>query len=183
MMRQREFDFGQPQPASIPPIEPWLELGRRLLSGSGHAAAASELQVRWNPRMRSSAGRAFTAKRLIELNPKLAAFGEGEIEATFRHELAHLLAVLRAGGRRIAAHGQEWREACRDLGIPGEKACHQLPLPKRDVARRHRYRCPGCGTEYRRVKPFRSAVACMACCRKHHRGKYHDRFRLVKIRA
>ena len=37
-----------------------------------------------------------------------------EVDRTLRHELAHLLAQWRVGRRRIAPHGKEWRQACRD---------------------------------------------------------------------
>ena len=30
----------------------------------------------------------------------------------------------------IAPHGAEWRQACRDLGIPNESRCHDLPLKR-----------------------------------------------------
>jgi predicted SprT family Zn-dependent metalloprotease len=158
------------------------EMGRRLLEQAGWKDAAGKLAVRWNAKMRSSAGRAFPDKMLVELNPRLVAFGEGEIANTFLHELAHLLAHLRAGRRRIPAHGSEWKRACADLGIPGEAACHRLPLPRRQVSRRHVYRCPACGSEIRRARPFRTAVACIGCCRRHAKGRYDERFRLVKLR-
>src|SRR6266446_8423633 len=51
-----------------------------------------------------------------------------EVDRTLRHELAHLLAQFRVGRRRIAPHGPEWREACRDLGIADEARCHNLPF-------------------------------------------------------
>ena len=83
----------------------------------------------------------------------------------------------------ITRHGPEWRRACRDLGIGDEKRCHDLPLPRREQARRYRYRCPACGLEVRRVRPIRARSACLACCRRHNRGRYDDRFRFVRERA
>src|ERR1700730_17806348 len=56
-----------------------------------------------------------------------AAFDD-EIDRTLRHELAHLLAQFRAGRRRISPHGEEWRQACHDLGIGDEVRCHNLPF-------------------------------------------------------
>jgi predicted SprT family Zn-dependent metalloprotease len=184
LIRQLEFVFDRPKPCGEPPpVAPLLDLARQLLAGIGWATGAEKVVVRWNARMRSAAGRAYTRKLVVELNPRLAGFGESEIEQTLRHELAHLVAGWRAGSKRIPPHGAEWRRACADLGIRGEKACHRLPLPARAVARNHTYRCPVCGVEFRRVRPFRAAVACMNCCRKHNRGRYDQRFRLEKVRV
>ena len=113
--------------------------------------------------MRSTAGTAFVAKALITLNPRLREFGDEEVDRTLRHELAHLLAHHRAGRRRIAPHGPEWQQACRDLGLRDEKRCHTLPLPRRELAARHFYRCPACAQEVKRVRPFRRKTACLDC--------------------
>jgi predicted SprT family Zn-dependent metalloprotease len=131
--------------------------------------------------MRSTAGTALVGKSLITLNPRLRELGEEEVDRTLRHELAHLLAQFRVGRRHIAPHGAEWQRACRDLGIAGEKRCHTLPLPRRELAARHFYRCPVCAQEIRRVQPFRRKTACLDCCRRHSRGRYDERFRFVKV--
>lgn len=159
-----------------------LEAEARLwLRRLGCEELARLIRIRWNSRMRTTAGVACYGRSLIILNPKLARFGTGEIDKTLRHELAHLLAKFRAGRRRIAPHGPEWRAACRDLGLPDEKRCHDLPLPRARRAARHLYRCPHCREEIARVRPFRRRVACLACCRAHNGGRYHEQFRLVKI--
>jgi predicted SprT family Zn-dependent metalloprotease len=155
---------------------------RDLLRGIGCDALAGKVRVIFNTRMTSTAGTANHAKSLITLNPRITEFGEAEVDTTLRHELAHLVARERCARRRIAPHGSEWRAACALLGIAGESRCHTLPLPRRVVARRHLYRCGGCGEEIRRTRPFRRRVACLACCRAHNRGHYDERFRLVKIR-
>lgn len=141
------------------------------------------VSVQWNGRMTSSAGRAIWPDCLIELNPRLRQLGEDQIWHTLRHELAHLVAYERCGRRRIAPHGPEWRQACADLGIPGESPYHDLPLPTRQVQRRHLYICRHCRTELERVRPLRRAVACYECCRKYNQGRYDDRFRMVKQSA
>lgn len=141
-----------------------------------------DARVSWNRRMRSSAGRAFWPECLIELNPRLKDFGEEELWSTLRHELAHLVAYARAGRRRIAPHGAEWRQACIELGIPNEQPYHDLPLPSHKMKRRHLYVCRHCEVEWWRVRPFRRAVACYECCRKHNGGQYDERFRMVKKR-
>lgn len=156
---------------------------RELVRALGCDELAAQITVCWNQRMRSTAGLANYAKSLVTLNPKLAQFGDEEIDKTLRHELAHLVARFRAGRRRIAPHGAEWKRACRDLGMSDEKRCHNLPLPRRQVRRKHIYRCPNCRIEIRRVRPFRAMVACLACCRQQGNGRFNERFRLVKVRA
>ena len=167
--------------ASAPPVDSILETARTLLNAAGAPALAARVRVEWNARMRSTAGVAFPSRSLVRLNPRLREFGDDEIDRTLRHELAHLLAHERAGRRRIAPHGKEWRRACIDLGVRDEKRTHDLPLPRRKVARRHHYRCPACGTTIGRVKPLARGSACIRCCRTHNRGRYDARFRFERI--
>jgi SprT protein len=167
------------QPSQLPDL---TEEARQSLGALGYHALASTVKVVWNRRMQTSAGRAFAREGRIELNPRLISFGEEEVRLTLKHELAHLLAHHRAGRRRIAPHGVEWRKACADLGIPSETRCHNLPLPRRTVRKRFAYQCPACKQEIRRVKKMRGPAACLACCRAHNGGRYTDRFRFVPIR-
>lgn len=141
---------------------------------------ARRVAVSWNPRMRTTAGRAWWPARRIELNAKLREFPEEELWRTLKHELAHLVAYERAGRRRIDPHGREWQMACAEIGIPGEKTFHTLPLKGRRLKRKHAYVCPSCLTSIHRVKPIKKAVACYSCCRKFNSGLYHDRFRLIE---
>jgi SprT protein len=151
---------------------------RELLRTHGAVRIARELRVQWNARLKSCAGRADYRRKLISLNPRLREHGAAEIEQTLRHELAHLLAQARAGRRRVAPHGVEWRTACCDLGIDGEPRCHNLPFPISQRARRFLYKCPQCRSSFPRVHRIRRAVACLACCRTHNRGQFDARFRL-----
>jgi ribosomal protein S27E len=82
---------------------------------------------------------------------------------------------------RPEATETEWREACRDLGIPDEKRTHQLPFVARRMRRRYQLRCPGCGESHTRVRRPRRRIACLACCRLHCSGAYDDRFRFQVI--
>jgi len=168
-----------PKTDALPDLE---EMARGLLRGIGCTTLANAVQVRWHARLRTTAGQAFYAKSLVRLNPKLVQFGMEEVDKTLRHELAHLVARSRAGKRRIEPHGAEWRKACRDLGLANEKRCHDLPLARTSQRIRHRYECPNCKHSYDRVRPFRRAVACLVCCRAMARGKYDERFRLVKVK-
>jgi hypothetical protein len=156
--------------------------------------------------MQSAAGRADFRGKLISLNPllleldpglarsecsigkldclkqsSLTSNGQGdhdEIERTLRHELGHLLAQWRVGRRRIAPHGIEWRQACRDLGIADEVRCHNLPFATKVYPARYVYRRPNCKQEFLRVRRIRRAIACLACCRAYNRGEFDPRFRL-----
>lgn len=167
-----------------PRLQPDLDLAlkaRELLSAAGAFRIASDVRVEWNPRLKSCAGRADYRSKLISLNPQLQPHGFAEIDRTLRHELAHLLAQSRAGRRRILPHGTEWQAACRDLGIGDERRCHNLPLPVAVRARRFLYKCPNCRRDFPRVRRIRRAIACLACCRAHNRGKFHARFRLQLV--
>lgn len=158
---------------------------RDLLRAHDAARIASHIHVEWNCRLKTCAARADYPRKLILLNPLLHHHGAEEIERTFLHEVAHLLAQFRAGRRRISPHGREWRKACHDLGIGHEKRCHMLPFPVRHRKPRFLYRCPNCRHEFPRVRPIRRAVACLACCRAHNKGRFDKRFRLkaVQIRC
>ncbi len=163
----------------VPPIEGLRTVALNLLRDAGANALAGKLVLRWNPRLRNTAGMAYPGRHLITLNPRLALFGDEEIDRTLRHELAHLLAQDRVGRKRIDPHGKEWKQACADLGLAGEKRTHDLPLPRHRVSPRFFYLCPGCGFELKRVRPLRRNSACVKCCRTHNRGRYDARFRFV----
>ncbi len=159
--------------------DPILEkLSRQLLSQAG--CRNLPLTVRWNPRLRTTAGLACWHTKTITLNPGLIELSPAEVQRTLRHELAHFLAQYRAGRKHIPAHGAEWRQACRDLGIPREPRCHDLPFKRAKMERKFFYACRECGTSLARVRPVKKRVACLKCCRKHNAGKYHDRFRFVQ---
>lgn len=141
---------------------------------------ARKVVVTWNPRMQTTAGRAWWPDRAIELNPKLNECGSEELWRTLKHELAHLVAYERCGRRKIEPHGREWQAACVELGIPGEQPYHTLPFKRRRMKRNHAYICSNCFAVIHRVKPIKKAVACYECCRKFNSGAYHDRYRLIK---
>jgi len=148
-----------------------------LLCSLGAKRIATELRVEWNSRLQTAAGRADYRNKLISVNPGLVEHPE-EIDRTLRHELAHILAQFRAGRRRISPHGLEWQQACRDLGIAGEKRCHTLPFQAKRYAPRFIYHCPNCGRDFPRVRKLKRTVACLACCRAHNGGEFDVRFRL-----
>ncbi|MFZ4115862.1 MAG: SprT-like domain-containing protein [Chthoniobacterales bacterium] len=144
-------------------------------------ALAGRLRVSWNPKLRTTAGLALYHSWEVVLNPKLKIISDAEVEKTLRHELAHLLARDRSGKKKIAPHGKEWRQACIDLGIPKEKATHQLPFVRTKQQRNFFYRCPACREILSRVRQPRCDIACLKCCRKHAGGRYDKRFRYEMI--
>jgi SprT protein len=156
---------------------------RAILQQCGAHALVPVVRVEWNSRLRSAAGRADYRRSLVSLNPRLREHGEAEIDRTLRHELAHLVAHLRAGRRRISPHGSEWRRACVDVGIAGEARCHTLPFPTRQQTRRYLYRCPCCSRDFPRVRKIRRRVACLACCRRFAQGQFSARFQLQLVRG
>ena len=155
---------------------------RELLRSLGAKRIAEVLRVEWNSRLKTAAGRADYRRKLISLNPRLVEHPE-EIDRTLRHELAHILAQFREKSRRrISPHGPEWQQACRDLGIGGEKRCHTLPFPAKRYAPRFIYRCPNCQRDFPRVRRIKRTVACLDCCRAHNGGEFDARFRLQIVR-
>jgi len=181
--RQLEFLFEAPEEVlALPPASVLRKRASALLYNLGAQNLAARLRVYWNDRMRTTVGRADFRRSLILLNPALQKFGYAEIDRTLRHELAHLLAYCRSR-RRILPHGREWRQACCDLGIPGERAGHTLPLVGRALRRRYLYHCKNCQRHFSRVRRIRHATACLACCRRFSGGEYDERFRLHLVKG
>lgn len=160
------------------------EIAAKFARGLQLPKLAESVEVAWNSRMRTAAGRAFFKTNRIELNPKLQALPEErrplEIQNTFLHELAHLVSFARSKGKRIQPHGPEWKQACADLGIPGEDRCHALDFQPRRMKRRFAYECLSCGSVVERVRKLRRPVACFQCCKLHNQGRFDPRFKLVE---
>src|SRR5438093_12275418 len=120
-------------PASKMPASPTAETAvllqnaRELLRSLGAAHIAGELHVEWNSRLKTAAGRADCRQKLISLNPQLVEHPT-EIDRTLRHELAHILAQLCTGRRRIPPHGHASRKARVDWGRAHEERCHNPPF-------------------------------------------------------
>lgn len=184
--RGQQLDFVFPSALSLVVLgrDPALEArAREILSALDAEQLAAKIHVEWNARLFSAAGRADSRRNLVSLNPRLREHDAAEIERTLRHELAHLLAQSRAGGRRISPHGTEWRKACRDLGIADEERCHTLPFPVKQRPRRFLYRCSRCGKDFPRVRRIKRRVACLECCRKFNRGKFDPKAQLRLVQS
>jgi SprT protein len=168
-------------------IDPVLtQEARKWLTDLGCDAAAERVQVVWNPRLQTTAGTACVYTTRIELNPRLAQIGQAQIQRTLRHEVAHVVAYVRAGRRakQLQTHGPEWRRACVELGIGGEPAYHDLPFERRTMARKYTYECPSCGLIVDRVRKFGRFTACYRCCKEKNHGHYDAKyqFRMVDQR-
>ncbi len=173
----------QPPETSLEDIRHHLEEQARLLALNLRLhSLAARLTVVWNTRLRTTAGRAFYRRTRIELNPRLLSISWEEVDRTLRHELAHLVVRERFPRKRLPAHGTEWKKACRDLGINGEKRCHNLPFERTRMTRKFFYRCPACGKEVGRVKRITQDVACYDCCQQYNGGQYAARYRLEERR-
>jgi len=157
--------------------DPILEMQARDLLLPHAADLSTRIVVGWNSRMRTAAGVALPSRHEVWLNPLLEGVSREEVERTLLHELAHLLTAHRHPRRKLSPHGEEWRKACRDLGIAGESRTHSLPFSGRRLRRRFILRCPACGAVHTRVRRPREGVACLSCCRIHNGGNYHERFR------
>jgi predicted SprT family Zn-dependent metalloprotease len=116
------------------PATDWLELRVAELFRVWRVPSGPAVSVGWNPRLQTTAGRAFAAENRIELNPELLGDWPDEIPAILGHEAAHV-AAHRLFGPRVAAHGRHWRALMRLVGLPPEIA-HDMPV--RTAARRRR---------------------------------------------
>jgi predicted SprT family Zn-dependent metalloprotease len=157
--------------------DPALEAKVRMALHAVDPALGDLVTAGWNSRMRTTAGVAVLGQNQIWLNPALREVSSEEVERTLLHELAHLLARHRYPHRRIDPHGEEWRTACRDLGIPGESRTHRLPFHARRLKRRFILRCPVCGRHHERVRRPKRDLACLHCCRIHNGGLYDEKYR------
>ena len=96
----------------------------------------SNVTVVFNPRLRSTAGRAFLETGVIELNQKL--FNENKdafMLDTIPHELAHIVAYQVFADK---GHGYGWYSVMTTLGIEG-KRCHSYKVEK--TGKTYTYRC------------------------------------------
>lgn len=96
-------------------------------------ARLREVPVVWNWSLKNSAGRAHWNTNLgrttykISLHPGLQSAQRDELEATFLHEVAHIMAYM-AYGASGGGHSYEWWEAMIRLGLrPKDNRFHSIP--------------------------------------------------------
>ncbi|SRR5690606_22628645 len=112
--------------------------------------------------------------RIISLSRYYALEGGWSLmEDVVRHEIAHAIDFETRGK---SDHGPRWQEIARRVGADPTRLYDGDDVnspPSKYVGI-----CLHCGAEqpfYRRVS---RAYACPACCRKHARGRFSERFRL-----
>lgn len=95
------------------------------------------IDVAWNDRLKTSAGRAFVRHGRIELNPHLLGRAPEQVQMVLTHEAAHI-AAARLFGPAVPAHGRHWRSLMRLAGLP-PKVTHDIPIEPRRRPRRRRH--------------------------------------------
>lgn len=140
----------------LPPLQISVEVSARLVGKAGYYVPSGP--------------------RIVLSGRYLSLYGAEEARATLLHELAHHAARL-VHGDSTRPHGREFLAEMGRLGFP--RHCRDTgPL------KRLRYACPACGRVYGRQRRIgRRPVACGPCCRRHSRGRYDGRFRLVEVPA
>ncbi|HUP57987.1 MAG TPA: SprT-like domain-containing protein [Bdellovibrionota bacterium] len=136
-------------------------------------------ELRWNSRLRSSAGRFITGGRsrfgysrpaVIEIAFYLLGEKDADshIADTMAHEMIHYWLWVR---RRPWGHTAEFLAKMRIMGV---KRYNTIPKQR---PHKYAYRCPGCEKEFLARKRL-GVLACQRCCREHSGGRYDARFKL-----
>ncbi len=109
---------------------------------------AKRVCIGYNPRLRTSLGRALLQVGQVELNPRLLLDHPAELVPTLVHELAHVVVYMRYG--RAQPHGVQFRTLMRAVNLSAA-ATHDLPTEGlRRRRRRYLYlhRCEDCGNTF-----------------------------------
>jgi predicted SprT family Zn-dependent metalloprotease len=140
-----------------------------------------QLTIRWNSRLRSSAGRFTPGKRMMLFSWNLPARIEiafylleepnaiVHIRDTLAHEMIHYWLWVR---KRPYGHTEEFVKKMREMGV---SRYNQVPK-KRPY--KYIYHCLACFKEYPARRRL-GRLACGSCCRTLNRGRYDESFRLV----
>jgi predicted SprT family Zn-dependent metalloprotease len=130
---------------------------RSYLRRLGEEHRTRQVQVTFNPRLRTAIGRAEPSRRRIYLNPWLLDRYPRELVPTVVHELCHVVAGLREG------HGPRWKKLMDRCGLPAE-VVHDLDTSDLEIRRRTwRWNCVNCGEDYRRKSRAAKYYRCGQC--------------------
>jgi predicted SprT family Zn-dependent metalloprotease len=135
--------------------------------------------LRWNARLRTSAGRFIPGSRTFWLKSppiiEVASYLKNEAEAvaliedTIAHEMIHYWLWVR---HRPYGHTTEFLSKMKQMGVS-----RYNPVPKLRPYR-YVYLCGSCKKEFfarRKLGP----LACSDCCKRNSKGRYDSRFKLV----
>lgn len=135
--------------------------------------------LRWNSRLRSSAGRFIPGSRkyLVSLPPRIeiASYLKEEANAaaliydTMAHEMIHYWLWVR---RKPYGHTGEFLKKMRQMGVS-----RYNPVP-RTRPFKYLYQCLTCD-KYFPTRKTLGVLACASCCKQYSDGKYDARFKLV----
>ena len=123
---------------------------------------ARRVTIVYNPRLRTTLGRAILDDDRVELNVHLLRAYPDELLGTVIHELAHLVVRMRYG--EVRPHGREFKALMRAVNMPAD-ATHHLDTARLKLRRRryiYLHRCGNCGTMFIARKPRRDCY-CRAC--------------------
>jgi SprT protein len=126
------------------------------------------INIAFNKRMRTTAGRADYEKRLISLNLRLLSMNPSELVPTFYHELAHILA-FDMFGKKACGHGKYWQCIMRLFKQP-IKRCHNMEGAEKLKAKRKAFKvyC-GCSSydvssvRFNRLLSGEKRYRCISC--------------------
>ncbi|MFK7740773.1 MAG: SprT-like domain-containing protein [Planctomycetota bacterium] len=119
----------------------------------------TDVDVRWNARLSTTAGQAYVQSGRIELNPRLLARWPDRIDGVLVHEAAHV-AAFRLFGEHAQAHGRHWRSLMRLAGLPPD-ITHDMPVD--DLRRSRRKSKPTTSRAAAKSRPYIYLRLCGAC--------------------
>jgi SprT protein len=123
---------------------------------------ARRVAIVYNPRLRTTLGRAMLDDNRVELNVHLLRAYPDELLGTLTHELAHLVARMRYGN--VRPHGREFKALMRVVNM-SPATTHRLDTEGLKLRRRryiYLHRCEDCGMMFVARKPRRDCY-CKAC--------------------
>ncbi|MCO5143372.1 MAG: SprT-like domain-containing protein [Oligoflexia bacterium] len=136
--------------------------------------------LQWNKKLRTTAGRfspgskrfAFARLAKIEIADYLKALPEGSMHVrdTILHEMIHYYLWFH---NRPYGHTPEFHKIMKTVGAKRYNPVPQLTEVK------HWYYCKNCGKEVPTRRRLKES-ACLDCCKKWNRGKYSNKYALVR---
>lgn len=139
-----------------------IAITERLGEAWNFRGLGRKVSVRYNPRLRSTAGRALLDDCCVELNTRLLREHPEEFVGVLAHELAHIVVQLRYG--RVAPHGLHFRTLLRAVNLSDNRT-HTLPVAHLKHRRRrylYLHRCSDCGYAFI-ARSIRRNYYCRAC--------------------